>query len=170
MKRLFCPMLMFVCFFYGLAAAKENPMNTLILTIVKVSPAGSITVNIANSSKNPIRIWKESNSWGAARWRIFLIRTERLETFYQNPDQGFTRNIPTFSEIAGGAHIEHKLNLNDGSWRGSEREKIRFGPGDTIIVAYDAPKQYGWPGAPVTIEASNMRVWYGVATAFLTVQ
>lgn len=145
-------------------------MNELALTIVEVSPSGSITVRISNPSKMAIRLWKESNSWGAAHWRVLLIREGRLQTFYQNPDQVFTRNIPTFSEITGGTHIEHKLDITGIDWRGSEGKKISFGRGDTIIVIYDVPKAYGWVGAPETVEASKMNVWYGVTTTFTTVQ
>jgi hypothetical protein len=99
-----------------------------------------------------------------------LIREGKLETFVENPDQGFTRNAPMFKEIAGGAHIEGKLDLSGGNWRGSHRRGVSFESGDVIIVVYDVPKAYGWAGAPVTTEASKMGVWYGVATALTTIK
>ena len=63
-----------------------------------------------------------------------------------------------------------KLNPNETDWRGSEGQKISFKSGDTIIVIYDVPKTYGWTGAPETVVASKMNVWYGVISAFMTIQ
>jgi hypothetical protein len=122
-----------------------------------------------NISPRPLRIWKETNSWGAAHWRILLMKRGRLLTLSQNPDQAFTRNIPAFSEIASGAHFEYKLDVNDGNWLGANGEQVDFDPGDTIVAIYDVPKQDGWAGAPVTIEASRMNVWYGIATVLTVV-
>src|SRR3989442_13701331 len=90
----------------------DMPINSVKIGKVEASRAGNITVEILNSSKKPNKLWKDSNSWGAASWRVLLIRSGRLETFFQNPDQAFTKNGPTFNEIAGGARIQYKLNLN----------------------------------------------------------
>ena len=170
MKTLLCGLLMFAGLLCGTTAAKNKPTNELTLTIVDVSPSGSITVRISNHSKQAVRLWKESNSWGAAHWRVLLIREGRLQTFYQNPDQAFTRNIPTFNVIARGAHLEHKLNLNETDWRGSEGQKISFKSGDTVIVIYDVPITYGWAELPETVVASKMNVWYGVISTLMTIQ
>lgn len=150
-------------------AAKDMAMSDLSLEIVKLSPAGAITVAMGNSSDKPLKLWNESNSWGAAHWRVLRIRKGRLETFFQNPDENFTRNIPTFRGIAPGAHIEQDLDLSRENWRGPQG-KLNFETGDTVIVIYDVPKQFGWAGATVTVEASKMGVWYGVATALTTVK
>ncbi|HEU0046289.1 MAG TPA: hypothetical protein VFQ43_01635, partial [Nitrososphaera sp.] len=116
--------------------------------------------------------WKDSNSWGAACWRVFLIRNGTLEVFFQNPDQEFTKNGPGFNEIPGGGHLDQKLDLNGGNWCGlghcsihSERgfggKKFNFEPNDTVIVIYHVP---------VTQEAHDNHVWYGVIAATATVQ
>ncbi len=107
----------------------------------------------------------DSNSWGAARWRVLVVRNARLETFFQYPEQGFTRNIPTFIEIAGEGQINKTLDLNAGEWcwldqcsffgeKGIGGEMIKFNPKDSIIVVYDVPR---------TAEAASMGVWFGVA-------
>ena len=158
--------------FLGLATAKEQSMsmNDLQVKIIETSPSGSITVEVTNASKYPIKIWQESNSWGAARWRVLLIREGRLKTFFQNPNQRFTRNIPTISEIAAGAHIKHMLDLNGGNWcglghcskhdeHGLKGHEVSFEPNDMIVVTYDVPR---------TIEAVKEDVWYGVAAAIMT--
>jgi hypothetical protein len=132
----------------------------LQLSIAQASSSGAAVVRITNASEKPLRMWKDSNSWGAARWRILLIRKGQLHTFFQNPDHDFTRNIPSFNEIAPGASIEQKLNLNDGDWRGIDSGKVQFTSGDYLIVLYDVP---------FTPEALNSNVWYGVASAITTV-
>ena len=156
----------------GSVAAKDRSMEDLKINVVEVSRSGSITVEITNASGVPIRVWQESNSWGAARWRVTLIRKAKLETFFQNPDQDFTKNYPLFNPIAVGAHSVQKLDLNGGNWCGLGRctlygerrsgiDEIHFEAGDVIVVAYDVP---------LTVEARNLRVWYGVSSALATVQ
>ena len=152
------------------AAANEKSMNELTIKIKEISPSGIVSVEVGNNSTKPIRIWKESNSWGAARWRVLVIRNGQLQTYFQNPDQGFTRNVPGFDEIAAGGHIDKKLDLNGGNWRGLDHAKIGFEPGDTVIVIYDVPKQFGWSETSVAVETSKMGVWCGVAAASTTAQ
>ena len=172
MGTFFCVLLIFGNLFYGPPVAKGKSKNDLKVKIVEVLPSGRITVELSNSSKELSRIWRDSNSWGADRWRVLLIRNGRLETFFQNPDQGFTRNIPTSDELAAGARVEKKLDLNGGNWcglghcalyneRGFGGEKVGFEPNDMIIVTYDVP---------LTTEAHKLDVWYGVATASTTVR
>ena len=165
--------LIFVCLFLAtIAVAEDKPMKGLDIKIVEVPPSGSVTVKISNSSKDLIKVWQESNSWGAARWRVLLIRKGHLETFFQNPNQRFTRNIPTSNEIAAGAQIEQKLDLNGGDWcgfghcsayneHGFSGREASFEPGDIVVVTYDVPR---------TNEASKMGVWYGVTGALTIVQ
>lgn len=153
-------------------AVKDRPMDNLKINVVEVSHSGTITVEITNTSGAPIRVWKESNSWGSARWRVSFVRKAKLETFFQNPDQDFTKNYPLFAAIAAGAHIDQKLDVNGGNWcrlgrctlygeRRSGVDEIHFEAGDVIIVTYDVP---------LTMEARNLSVWYGVSTALAAVQ
>lgn len=150
----------------------SNSIKALRIGKVEVSRTGNIAVELANSSTKPLKVWKDSNSWGAACWRVLLIRKGHLETFFQNPDQGFTVNWPEFIEIAAGGHIVQKLDLNGGNWcglgrcsvynqRGFGGEKVSFESNDVVIVIYDVP---------ATQEAREIGVWYGVIAATATVQ
>lgn len=174
MKSLFLSLIILLCVnaLSDSAPRKDESVNDFSLKIEQISRSGSVTIDIANSAKKTIRIWTDSNSWGAARWRVFRIRNGRLEIFYQNPDQDFTVNVPDFTEVAGGRHIEKKLDLNGGNWCGLGRctlynerrstdEEITFESGDMIIAIYDVP---------FTSQALRLNVWYGVAAAILTVQ
>jgi hypothetical protein len=172
MKTVYSAVLVLVTFFCGTATTKEIPMNDLKIEIQEVLSSGSVTVRISNSSKDVIKLWEQSNSWGAACWRVLVIRMGRLETFYQNPDQRFTRNIPTSTGVAAGTHIELRFDLNGGNWcgfghcasyeeRGFGGKKVSFAPNDFVIVVYDVPR---------TDEATKLGVWYGVAATSTTVQ
>jgi hypothetical protein len=165
MKTVYCAMFVLVILFCDSATTKEISMNGLKTEVEEVMPSGSITVRISNSSKDVIKLWKQSNGWGAACWRVLLIRNGRLETFFQNPDQAFTRNVPSFTEIVGGSHIELRLDLNGGNWcgfdhctsfdqRGFNGKNLSFAPNDLVIVVYDVP---------YTVEATRLGVWYGFA-------
>ena len=53
----------------------DVPTSNLVkIGKVEVSRAGDIVVEILNVSKKPIKLWKDSNSWGAASWRALLLR------------------------------------------------------------------------------------------------
>jgi hypothetical protein len=136
-------------------------MRADTLHIQAVSYTGEVTVFLRNASGNAIRIWKESNSWGAAHWRVLLIRNGELRTFFENPDQDFTRNWPAFDEMAAGAHSDKKLAINSGSWRGLGGQRINFTPGDIVIAIYDVP---------FTQDSLKHGVWYGVVAASMVVR
>lgn len=150
----------------------EKATNALKFDKVEASRTAQISLGLKNISQERLRVWQDSNSWGAACWRVLLIRNGRLEVFFQNPDQEFTRNGPTFNEIPAGGHLDLKLDLNGGNWCGlghcsihSERgfggKTLSLEPNDTVIVIYDVP---------VTQEAHDNRVWYGVIAATAAVQ
>jgi hypothetical protein len=154
------------------AAEYDTLLSSLKIEIREVSPSGSINVDVTNASKEPVKIWSESGSYGAARWRVLRIRKGQLETFFQHPNQNFTRNSVYPVEIAVGAHIQEKLDVNGGNWcgfgqctwfnrRGIAGQQVGFEPGDIIVVTYDVPR---------TDLAVKAGVWYGVAGASKTVQ
>lgn len=181
MKNICCILLLLATPFASLAEdANEagyprstiEKMNQLVIQIVDVCQSGKVTVEMINSGKDWLKIWEDWNSWGAMQWRVFHLRNGKLETFYQNPLQGFTKNGPTFFEIAGGAHIYKELDLNGGNWCGFgdcvksgkkdlAGQKVTFQPNDMLVVSYDVP----W-----TDEAIKEGVWFGVAGAVITVQ
>jgi hypothetical protein len=167
----------------GLAAnttnVNINPMNSsnaagnsIKIARAEAARTGDITVQILNVSKKPVKLWEDSNSWGATCWRVLVLRDGHLETFYQYAGRIFTVNLPTFNEIAAGGRLEQKLDLNGGNWcglghcalhfeRGFGGRNETFEPTDTVIVIYDVP---------VTQDARDNKVWYGVIAATATVQ
>jgi hypothetical protein len=167
MKIFLCPVIVLASIF-GLntfpAAAQKSTTRGICLKIISLANSGGLSVELDNTSAKPIRIWNDANSWGAARWRVLVLRNGQLEGFFQNPNRSFSRNGPGFVEIAAGSHVEQKIDLNDGEWCGfgecssrdqPERQgkKKSFNPGDVVVVIYDVP---------VTGEAHEMSVWYGV--------
>ncbi len=170
MKMFIYGLLLLISSTGAVAGQKENTMSGLTLAIKEVKPSGVVTVQISNSSQTPIRIWKESNSWGATHWRILLIRNSRLKTYFENPDPMFTRNIPTFNEVAAGGHFERTLDIAGEGWRGPDVQTTEFVRGDVLIVIYDVPRPDVYPEDPVSVEAAKMGVWYGVAASMTVVQ
>jgi hypothetical protein len=156
-----------LCFVLGIgvgsAAAASESLKDLQLTILDVSHSGTVTVSMINfSQQKPLKVWRESNSWGAYRWRVLVVRKGQVRTVFEDPDGvGFTRNIPTFDEIAIGSHIDKQLNVNGEEWSKTGSDKVRFEPGDQVIVIYDVPPE---------VEAQKMHVWYGVVAASATVK
>ncbi len=101
-----------------LSFGQEVPKSMRIdptIKITKVLQTGNISLEIGNPSKEPLDLWEDSNSWGAARWRVLRIRRGQVEVFFQNPYRIFTVNVTTTIEIAPGAHVETTLDVNGGS-------------------------------------------------------
>src|SRR5882724_1076191 len=96
MRMPFCTLLLFASLFCGPASAKDESGNDLRLKIADIERSGTLAIQISNYSKEPIRIWEDANSWGAAHWRVLLLRGGHLETFFENQNRIFTGNIPTF--------------------------------------------------------------------------
>src|SRR5216684_5836613 len=156
----------------SLISERDTAINSVKIEKAEATRTGEITVQILNLSKKPIKLWKDSNSWGAGCWRVLLLRRGQLETFFQSPSQIFTLNRPTFNEIAEGGRLEQKLDLNGGNWcglghcamffeHGFGGRNVTFEPTDTVIVIYDVP---------VTQEADDNGVWYGVIAATANIQ
>jgi hypothetical protein len=154
------------------AQKKETSFSDVSLSVTEVRRSGTVAVDITNASRRTIKIWKDSNSWGAARWRVLRVRNGQVETFFQNPDVYLTKNYPAFDEIVAGGHLDQRLDLNGRSWCrfahcNSDSEQAPYGPtitfeqGDLVIAVYDVP---------FTVEAGNSGVWYGVASASTTVK
>jgi len=150
----------------------DTAINSVKIEKAEAARTGDITVQILNLSKKPIKLWKDSNSWGAGCWRVLLLRSRQLETFFQSPSQIFTVNRPTFNEIPPGGRLEQRLDLNGGNWcglghctrfdqRGFGGKTMSFEPNDTVIVIYDVP---------ATQEGRDNGVWYGVIAATAIVQ
>jgi len=150
----------------------DTAINSVKIEKAEAARTGDITVQILNLSKKPIKLWKDSNSWGAGCWRVLLLRSGQLETFFQSPSQIFTVNRPTFDEIPPGGRLEQRLDLNGGNWcglghctrfdqRGFGGKTMSFEPNDTVIVIYDVP---------ATQEGRDNGVWYGVIAATAIVQ
>ncbi len=136
--------------------------NGLVLRIASISATGQISVEMHNVSPKMIKLWKESNSWGSAHWRVLIVRNSRVHLFFQNPDIIFTRNGPAYLEVAAGGRVMQMLELNDGKWLGDGDQATTITRGDTVIVLYDVPKQQIYREAPNSVAAVNAGVWYGV--------
>ncbi len=151
---------------------RDTAINSVKIEKAEATRTGDITVQILNLSKKRTKLWEDSNSWGAGRWRVLLLRRGQLETFFQIASQIFTINRPTFNEIAAGGRLEQTLHLNGGNWcglghcalhfeHGFGGRSATFEPSDTVIVIYDVPH---------TDEAREKGVWDGVIAATATVQ
>jgi hypothetical protein len=136
---------------------KEPPVpGALELVILRVTLPNGIVIEMRNTSSAPVRLWRESNTWGVARWRVMRIRDGNAVLFYQVPIHGFTRNVPAFDEVSGESRVQRLLDLTEAAWRstGSSDRSIRAG--DLVIVFYDVP---------VTDEATRLGVWHGAIAA-----
>ena len=150
------------CAFCCSAFAAERQDQAPTLKIAGVLPSGVIKLEMHNSSKEPLRIFRESNSWGAARWRVFRIRKGELETFFLTTRYTlFTMNNPTSDLLQAGEKLEYRLDLSNREWSSSGDGKIGFESGDLLMVSYDVP---------LSREAIEEKVWWGVAATSMAIR
>ena len=97
-------------------------------------------------------MFRETNSWGAARWRVLRLRDGQAALFFQVPTEGFTRNVPAFDELSAHSTIEKSLNLDAPSWRSGDDGERSIRSGDLLAVIYDVP---------FSDEARSLGVWHG---------
>ncbi len=100
------------------AKAQVSLVTGIELQVERLSPSGVVTVDVVASPEKALRIWDSENSWGAATWRVLVVRNGRIESFFQSPLQIFTVNMPRYTEIAKGGRVTVKLDLNSGNWCG----------------------------------------------------
>lgn len=160
--------LFFLLMACGNAASNDVSRACLELEIIEVEPQGILNVNLSNAEDQKIKVWKDSNSWGFARWRVIRIREGKSEIYYQNPERVFTRNIPSYNFVERDKPIKIRLDLNDGEWCKQENscerveektgrfDRVEFKSSDFLIIIFDVPR---------TTEALTLDVWYGVVAA-----
>ena len=146
----------------GSAVAESKSLNHLALSILNTTQAGDINVRLVNSSNEPLRLWTETNIWGAYRWRVIVLREGKVKIFFEDPDGiVFTKNVPTWQEIKGDSFFDMKLQLSGEDWYRPNHVKPDLRAGDQLIVIYDVPP---------SPEAHKMSVWYGIVAASSTIQ
>ena len=157
------PPMLFVAFSLavGLAVGGATPPSGPDIKVLSVSSSGKILIRMANPSSRGLRIWRDSNSWGAARWRAIRVRGARVDIWYQTPYQKFTRNFPVFDEIEPQRSIQTTLDLTQEDWISLTGPAFQSERGDTVVLLYDVP---------ITVEALEKSVWCGVATVSITLK
>ena len=159
MKTIRFVSLLFCMFMLQLASASAFDSEP-VLSVVSTQPNGTLKVRVRNNSGISLRLWKDSNSWGASRWRVLLVRNGRLIAMNEKP-QSFSSNSPEFFEIKPKDSVVQNLDVNDGTWAKPTSHPVSFLPGDIVIVVYDVPFDH---------ECLSQSVWYGVASTISTIQ
>ena len=104
----------------GTSHAEEKAMDVpLAIRSLRVAPDGRISLEMWNVSDKPVRLWRDSNTWGAARWRVLRVRAGELRVAHQRIVEGFTVNLPVFDELAPQARLEVTLDLSQPRWSGT---------------------------------------------------
>ena len=139
---------------------KDVSPKSLTIEVTRVASGGEIELALRNESSKALRIWREENSWGAARWRVLRVRRGELMVFFQSTTKVFTVNVPSSRELEVGNRLSIALDINESGWQGTDAIGGKlFAPGDLVVVIYDVP----W-----SPEASSTNVWFGVAAGAKT--
>jgi len=137
-------------------AAARRTQLTLQVTEVR---ATSVAVRLRNVTQASVNLPEQSNSWGAACWRIVRIRNGQSFVGYQTLTHGFTVNVPTTHSLAPGATWQQVLDLTKEEWKASGANDLRIQRGDIIVVTYDVPY------SDILVRAN---AWFGVVGGVAT--
>jgi hypothetical protein len=132
----------------------------LELRVLKVSPPHAVSVELRNSTSQSLRVFSESNRWGAARWRLLRVRGEDVALAYQVPVHAFSRNLPGYDELPAQATWRREFDLDEAAWHTPGPATLMLDPGDLIVVIYDVP---------VSDEARRLGVWHGAISASMRI-
>ncbi|MBS0458112.1 MAG: hypothetical protein JSS44_12385 [Proteobacteria bacterium] len=125
--------------------ALEFSVNPLGIEVSSLAGA-SITVGVVNRSNRDVKLFKESNTWGADRWRVVVVGNKRVRSFYQETPVAYTKNVPDTFSISAGGKWEKTLEMTDGTWVSSEGSSWSPQLGDLVLVEYDIPWSTSVPG------------------------
>ncbi len=149
-----------LCLVAILPAATPSPEIPLPagleLRLLRVTPPSTVVVELRNVSSAPLRIWRETSSWGVAHWRIMRIRKSAATLLFQYPMYGFTINIPSFDELAPQAALQRVLDLTEDTWQSTGTGGKTIEAGDLVVPFYDVPQQY---------EGTQRKIWHGAIVA-----
>lgn len=92
----------------------ESP--SLLVSIDKPSQFPHLTVVLQNSTKMPLRIWDDSNSWGWWNLRFCVVATNGGTYYVRRKCIDFYKNTPDFVTIDAAKEQKRVVNLADGWW------------------------------------------------------
>lgn len=136
------------------AARDSSSLPILDMKIVELTDPGRIKIEVRQTEGRSFRLWNDSNSWGAARWRVLILRGDELTALVQQRPPAFTRNGPGYSEYLTNFSLE--LILTESDWATIKGSFGGFNHEDQVIVIYEVP---------VTQEAFKFGVWHGTIVA-----
>ena len=133
-----------------------GPPTSLSLRIISIS-GPAITVEISNDSGKAVRLFTESNTWGADRWRVVDIGANGVKSFFMEVPEAYTRNVPETFSIPSGGKWKRNFLMTGKEWSSSNKHSWSTRPGDTVLVEYDLR----WEEMPGDQEG----VWHGFLVA-----
>jgi hypothetical protein len=142
----------------GLGTAWSGNPSPPEVRVLKASKSGLIDALISPARGASARMWRASSSWGAANWRVLVIRGSSVFLFRESPDQVFARNVPAYDNLESPTAVQ--LDLKSDLWIGPRDSPSIFQPGDRVVLVLDVP---------VTTEARELDVWYGTIFASVTI-
>lgn len=117
--------------------------------ILSLSGHQPLRVVLTNVSAHPLKIWKESNSWGYYALRFEV--THKGETkVIRKKERGWRKNAPTFHLLESGKSLDYNVFLGGDTWENlpfnALGEKVEVKAIFEIIEDVEARKLGAWTG------------------------
>lgn len=163
LKRVLCAFLVYSAGI-TISAAERTDDQRLDLSVavpssngersIRLSPHEPLHVILRNVSANPLRIWKESNSWGyyALQFEVTTGKGERRVV--RKKQRGWRKNVPDFWVLESGESLVHDVFLAGGAWENVPIDAI--GEKVSVRAIFEVPRE---------TMADKLGVWIGQASS-----
>ncbi len=126
---------------------------TLHLAVAAPKPPERVAeVTLRNSSSGPLRLWRDTCSWGYEPFQLLVTDASGETTAYPRKRIAWRKNVPQSFSLAPGKPWVLKLALDPEHWEGLPATVSGGQMGLAVRVSYRVPKDQ---------EATAAGVWTG---------
>ncbi len=118
--------------------------------VIRLGSKEPLRVMLKNVSATPLRLWKESNSWGYYALQFEMTTNKGERTIVRKKERGWRKNVPAFVVLESGKSTVLDVFLSGGTWEHVPAN--RSGEKVDVRVIFEVSKE---------AMASKLGVWTG---------
>jgi len=137
--------------FVAWSSQAAQPKDGDLYPVVENISWPRLRVKVVNATKEPVRLWKDSNSWGHYKISVCLVQKNGKVVQIKRRPVAFTRNVPEFFETGPGESSETRIDLKDGYWTLPDGLDLEdWPPFVSVVLCVES-----------TPEAKELKTWVG---------
>jgi hypothetical protein len=125
-------------------------------------PQSAFYVMLSNNSEQAVRIFQDWNSWGYFGLSFEMESADGEKTTMTKQKSAWSKNFPSYFDIAKGGHHIFPVNFSDENWKISYRGepmRCRLKAIYSVEKSEEAEKYHVWTGE-VCSSSNYYRIWH----------